>query len=236
MERLNLKKYLKKHLAFTIAEILIVLGIIGVIAEMTMPEVIQNADETKYRSFTETMYSQIYSAYSSMKDENGGSLVSAFSSDSDLFNAFASKFTYSDRADGAANTRSLCYFPTYYPFITDMTHGGILTTTPVGCLRLRNGATLTQVNITGGATAYNNYKCNVPPNKICTYLIVDMNDSNGPNIVFKDISIFSIGPDKIFVDSVSYPPNTQTAFVSYVYNGAVRAHYLDGTYLYDFQW
>lgn len=58
--------------AFTLAEVLITLGIIGVVAAMTMPSLIQNHKKTVVISKLKKISSTISQAYASATDEAGG--------------------------------------------------------------------------------------------------------------------------------------------------------------------
>ena len=57
--------------AFTLAEVLITLGIIGVVAAMTMPALIANHREQEYISKLKKVYSTLSQAYISVQNENG---------------------------------------------------------------------------------------------------------------------------------------------------------------------
>lgn len=63
--------FLFKHHAFTLAEVLITLGIIGVVAALTMPSLIQNYKEKETVSRVKKAYSTISQAYASALQENG---------------------------------------------------------------------------------------------------------------------------------------------------------------------
>jgi len=57
---MSIKKYKDKFFAFTLAEVLIVIGMIGIIANMTIPTLINNAQEQTYK----TGYKKAYSVLS----------------------------------------------------------------------------------------------------------------------------------------------------------------------------
>ena len=61
--RFTLHSSLKKHAAFTLAEVLITLGIIGVVAAMTMPSLIANHREKQTVAQLKKAYSTIQQAY-----------------------------------------------------------------------------------------------------------------------------------------------------------------------------
>lgn len=60
------------HLAFTLAEVLIVLGIIGIIAELTIPDLYANFQKQVYITSAKKAYSVLSSATSSLIYDNSG--------------------------------------------------------------------------------------------------------------------------------------------------------------------
>ena len=67
---------LKKRAAFTLAEVLITLGIIGIVAAMTMPSLIQNVRNRQLESALKKNASVIAQALDMYRAENGVSIVS----------------------------------------------------------------------------------------------------------------------------------------------------------------
>lgn len=65
------KLSIKQKLAFTLAEVLIVVGIIGIIAEITIPTVVASAQKTATVSMLKKNYSVLTLAYNSAVQENG---------------------------------------------------------------------------------------------------------------------------------------------------------------------
>ncbi len=67
----------KKRVAFTLAEVLITLGIIGVVAAMTMPAVINNAQNRQLEAGLKKAYSTINQALLLYENENGQPITPA---------------------------------------------------------------------------------------------------------------------------------------------------------------
>ena len=63
----------QRKIAFTLAEVLITLGIIGVVAAMTMPSLIANYQKKQIVAQLKKVYSTISQAYEMSKNENGPS-------------------------------------------------------------------------------------------------------------------------------------------------------------------
>ena len=73
----NLKRI--KLNAFTLAEIVIVVGIIGTIAALAIPNLMENVQEQQFKSAAKEAYSKAYQAFSQIKsDEGGGNLFSLY--------------------------------------------------------------------------------------------------------------------------------------------------------------
>lgn len=77
-----------RYAAFTLAEVLITLGIIGVVAAMVIPIVMQNAQNQEYNSGVKKAQSEFSQAISSIIQTNGGYFDFLNSSSSDLRDAF----------------------------------------------------------------------------------------------------------------------------------------------------
>src|SRR5574344_2035276 len=65
MERCDMKKF-----AFTLAEVLIVLGIIGVVAAMTIPTLINNYQVSQYESALKHTYSTLIAGFKQIELNN----------------------------------------------------------------------------------------------------------------------------------------------------------------------
>lgn len=77
-----------KRLAFTLAEVLIVMGLIGIVAEMTIPTLMNNVQEQTFKVGAKKAYAMCYAAINQMKQDQGGTL-SYYNSN---FNTFKPEF------------------------------------------------------------------------------------------------------------------------------------------------
>lgn len=84
-------KFILNKQGFTLAEVLITLGIIGVIAGMTIPVLMQNIQDRQFKEAAKSAYSKASQALQLMKNDAGGSL-SAYYGDITNSNAFYSDF------------------------------------------------------------------------------------------------------------------------------------------------
>ena len=90
----------RKH-AFTLAEILITLTVIGVVAALTIPTLLQNTNQAELKTALKRDFADLSQATNMIKNDAGGTLVNAFRNgagdtyDSEnLKNAFKSKLSY----------------------------------------------------------------------------------------------------------------------------------------------
>lgn len=66
----------KKFIAgFTLAEVLITLGIIGIVAEITIPTLMQNVQDQQFKAAWKKGYSVIAQATENIKMDNGGMMI-----------------------------------------------------------------------------------------------------------------------------------------------------------------
>jgi prepilin-type N-terminal cleavage/methylation domain-containing protein len=100
---------MKLKFAFTLAEVLIVLGIIGIIAEMTIPTLIDNVNNTAYIVGLKKELSILNQAYLSLKADNGGTIKGlCTTNDSDcLGNLFKPYLRYTSIVTGVPSVNSL---------------------------------------------------------------------------------------------------------------------------------
>lgn len=61
--------------AFTLAEVLITLGIIGIVAAITIPPLMNNIQEKQFREAAKEAYSKASQAVNQMRQDNGGDLT-----------------------------------------------------------------------------------------------------------------------------------------------------------------
>lgn len=92
---------IQKKLAFTLAEVLIVLGIIGIIAEMTIPTLMNNVNDLQYKVGWKKAFSAFSQATLQMANDNGGSLAGYFTSDSDIRDKYAQYLLKSKSCDNS---------------------------------------------------------------------------------------------------------------------------------------
>lgn len=123
--------------AFTLAELLIALAILGVIAVFTIPKVLNSQQDSKYKSITKEAAGTLSSAYLSYKQQNGDPPTGMVASDLSPFLNYVKYDTLT---------------------IIDSYQTGATASCPVsGCVRLHNGAMLLFWPGSFNGTAANNF-------------------------------------------------------------------------------
>lgn len=199
----------KKNMAFTLAEVLITLGIIGIVAAITIPTLMQNTQDQEFRSGLKKEYSVLSQAHELLTTENGGSFTDALASGSGtggllLKNVFKQKLSYlQECATNDGSNLNVCFPASSRIKYLNGTSTGpayLANDATVG-LVLKDGTSLAFGGNTGGDTCtgttgtpgYNNN---------CGYVIVDVNGTKPPNTWGRDIYMFFIFSDTIRPSSV----------------------------------
>lgn len=163
---------IKQLMAFTLAEVLIVLGIIGVIAELTIPELILNVQGTQYKAGWKKAYSTLANATSSIVSDQGGSLINLMVDNNTLRNFYKDKLSWIKSCDDSLAEGC-------YSYTTLTSNGRSAPTDNSGqpALVLKDGtllwfySALPACNGTSG----------------CGKIMVDVNGNKPPNLIGVDI-------------------------------------------------
>lgn len=178
-----MRRILPKKKAFTLAEVLITLTIIGVVAALTVPSLVKNFQETQFKNSFKKIYSDFSQASKLMVVENGGDLVNYFAG---LGNSPPERYCSYLKCvkickQGTLNPKGNCWHVdnSFYKLVgtgdsMSMNSGVIL----------NNGALVGFYN--------DDVTCAKPENgiNICNSIFVDVNGWKGPNTWGKDIFAF----------------------------------------------
>lgn len=181
-------KNFNKKCAFTLAEVLITLVIIGVIAAVTIPTVVNNTKKQEYVSKLKKTYSTLSQATAKIVAENG-SAENWVTSTEGVYNLYKKHLSIakdcgssSGCLDQASEIKYLygsqnpSYFSTY-----DSSNGFRFL--------LSDG---TQVRFTNGVSATCTYNDDGRSNDNCAFIMVDVNGAKKPNQLGRDIFWFVI--------------------------------------------
>lgn len=175
--------------AFTLAEVLITLGIIGVVAAMTIPTLMNSTQNKEFKTALKKSFSIMNQATEMIKMDNGGTLSGLFTGSGNTYSnsmkdAFATQLkavkTCSDSVtDG-------CWVSTYHSL--DGTPAFTLSTLPG--IVVADGASYVFTSAGADSTT-------CTPTSFCGQIYLDVNGPKKPNVFSKDIYVFNITSDQI---------------------------------------
>lgn len=95
IELIKGKSSTKSFFAFTLSEVLLTIGIIGVIAALTIPIIVNKIDTIQRNTQVEKMYSLVNNALYAIKADNSGTLLGLFPDATTAMNLLAGQLKYS---------------------------------------------------------------------------------------------------------------------------------------------
>lgn len=186
--------------AFTLAEVLITLGIIGVVAAMTLPTLIQKQNDRANITRLKKVYSSLSQAYLMVKEEHGSSEIWDIrdgnqASTRTIFSYFEPYFRIVKKCDNVAgcwsdSTKSLSGQAAHWSGVNYLGYGyyGFI---------LEDG---TYLSLDLCLTQYAYFGLPYNSNEMNTQFVlffVDVNGNKNPNTVGKDVFGFAVGKEKI---------------------------------------
>jgi len=180
------KRYLKK--AFILAEVLITLGIIGVIAAITIPTLLQNAEESKAKAGVKVAYSILTQAMTQITSQNNGSIKGICGDwDGKCFkDMFKGAFQYIKECD-TSPTANKCWMANNYLDGTFYNVDGMGSGPPSG-LVLKNGMLVLFRYHLSDCSFSSSSSSNIQ----CGWIAFDINGFQKPNKWGKDVFNFSV--------------------------------------------
>lgn len=177
--------------AFTLAEVLITLGIIGIVAAMTIPTLLNEINKSQYEVALKSLYSDLTEATKRLAYENGNTFAGLAGGASDYPNIFQQSMRGVHRCDTNISTTGCWHKPNEW-----YTFGGSPVTsgeTFASGLVLSSGALLNFYHMSTDCTSNTELSANIG----CTRIRVDVNGFKGPNKVARDIFDFYILKDRL---------------------------------------
>lgn len=175
-----------KKAAFTLAEVLITLGIIGVVAAMTMPSLIQNYQEKATVTKLKKCYSLVSQAYVSILNDEGGSDTLQAGDDLEMMEKFGKYLKYQK----TCGRNKGCFPNVTYKSVTGNGYSKWEDDTTDRSRAILTDGTLIMFNksaMLGGNEG----------NYLYAQIYVDINGFKGPNQLGRDFFYFYISPEKI---------------------------------------
>lgn len=169
----------RKFSGFTLSEVLLVLSVIGIVAALTIPTLVQKVNDDQYSARLKKIYSTLSQSVGLMQSNGDGiwDSANATTKDANMRNAFT-KYLNAIKTDTASN---IFYTGAYY----NKYKGGASGSTFV------SDTSPTLVTSSGEAVRFNSYtNCNgtiYGGYANCGYITIDINAKNAPNMFGKDL-------------------------------------------------
>jgi len=181
ISKLSVPLSCKKLIAFTLAEVLITLLIIGVVASLVIPALIANTQDAELHTAWKKVYADLDQVAKRIMMDNGGTLIGAFPDASTMMNSFLLYLNYN----------KACYIGQAYGNCwhrndgsTKYMYGAVVTTWDNSDAAILNNSTLLLFTV-------NDKNCSTEGwgNMVnCGRIVVDVNGFKKPNIIGKDIN------------------------------------------------
>lgn len=184
----------KKILAFTLAEVLITLGIIGIVAAMTIPTLMSKIQEKRYTTQYKKIFSELNQTMKMLENDESSPITMCKSFDDTCFrDQFATKMKISHSCNGAPPNKCLATST----FLNNQAHYYKMNV---------NDGWPSLVTLSGYSVKFRYHRadCNFVEDaetawagtlRNCGWVQVDTNGLNAPNIVGKDIFFLAFMQD-----------------------------------------
>lgn len=191
-------KPFKLFFAFTLAEVLITLGIIGVVAAMTIPTLLNNSNKQEYVTALKKQYSIFSQAYLLLKNQNGGDITMSMTGTTDADDAnFLNELAKVLRLQTNCGNAMGCWYTTPMNWLNGTLYRANFDSTNSGHYAkavLSDGSVIlidiwdASCSSTVGTSAL----------KFCGGIDIDVNGAKGPNAKGRDIFYFWITKTGIY--------------------------------------
>lgn len=193
----------KINFAFTLAEVLITLGIVGIVAAMTIPSLMNTIQDSQYKQAWKKEYSALSNATTRVINDNGGSVANVCSS----LDPNCLRVVYSNYFSVTTSCNQNASYGTCWDYTNSDDHKGTWGGNSSGVV-LNDGSFLmfyyTNVDCSNNAFGNNISRCG--------NIFVDTNGFKSPNKIGKDIhcvilaknSVIPLGSNQITNNVASY--------------------------------
>jgi prepilin-type N-terminal cleavage/methylation domain-containing protein len=171
-----------KQKAFTLAEVLITLLIIGVIASLVIPAIINDTQKQELYTSFKKEYSNIGNAAKLMMSDNGGSFVGMFDDQSDMMNDFGNYLVFTKKCSAGLQG---CFYTGTSSWKVLSGQDGWFSFTDYPTAIMNDGSFIrfyfasSDCSMSYGAGSYAQYSCG--------WIDVDVNGPKKPNVLGRDI-------------------------------------------------
>lgn len=199
----NLLKKNFNYRAFTMVEILLVIGIIGIIAVITLRIIINAYEEAQYTSALKDTYSIISDTINRIKTDNGGTLADTFTSRTTTRDEFMKYMNYIKTCDGNASLGD-CWNTDYAKRYDNGTMYS--NASPGNEYNWWGMVTSRTIVLKNGSSIYfHTGTSNCSTTAECARFFVDTNGPKPPNTMGKDIYYFFVYTNRVSPNEYDAP-------------------------------
>lgn len=178
---------LERHIGFTLAEVLITIGIIGIVAAMTIPTLVGNYQKAQYYSAFMKAYAIVVSATTDIRNDNAGSLAGVFTTTDSAMNTFASKLQTVKTCAIADDSQDCFNVYSTIKTVGGGTPAAMFTNSNNTSMILKNGMMLDFKTAAFSSSCSGAFFAVNGSNMGCFIVHIDVNGKTGPSILGRDI-------------------------------------------------
>jgi len=174
----------KRYTGFTLAEVLITLGIIGVVAAFTIPTLMKNTQDAEFKSAWKKQYSTFANATQTVLNDNGGNISGLITGNDDTMRALYKPYlNVATPCPKSVTVKGTCWHPDNTWYLLNGTPTPDATVPGFNVLLYPDPAG--DILADGTLVRYLTTDCSAQP--YCGYILVDVNGFRKPNTVGRDI-------------------------------------------------
>lgn len=182
---------MKLKFGFTLAEVLITIGIIGIVAAITIPTLMTKIEEKNYKSQYKKIFSELNQALKLLEEEDSSPILLCGSMNDACFrNQFAKKIKTLHTCDNAIPNK--CQAKSTFLNNAEIIENIYINATWPAFMALRGYSVKFRYHYSDCATIDERYKHIHGELKNCGWVQVDTNGLSGPNKVGKDIFFLAL--------------------------------------------
>jgi type II secretory pathway pseudopilin PulG len=174
-----------QKIAFTLAEVLITLLIIGIVASLVIPAIINDTQNQEFYTLLKKDYSMLSDTAKMIMIENGGTLAGLFHNHNEMLSIFGNYLIYTKKCYENAEG---CFYSGTNTWNNLNGNDGSFDHTNFSTAILQNGGTI-MFRFRRSDCEYN-YGSGSPAEHSCGFLHIDVNGFKGPNILGRDLFAF----------------------------------------------
>lgn len=176
-----------KNNGFTLAEVLITLGIIGVVAAMTIPTLMNKTGNAEFVSAFKKDFSVLNQAWVGVVSDNGGSVVGAYSTTDEALDGFCTKLRCT-KICHSADDQSQCTHGLNWKRLD----GGAAWSDYAGSSAILPDGSMLSITTWVPNCDSARYK-----NTTCAGILIDTNGFKKPNVMGRDMFELFIAQDRV---------------------------------------